>query len=224
MMRGLARGIPGGWVGLIGGGLVAAIGFVSYWRWSRMVATLRVLPVAIAGAALVATSHTLWPRFFFFGAGFAILIAVRGVFESLRPALPRAVESRGPAIATGALALLAIASALTVPRAWQPKQDYEGALAFVTAQRTASDAIVTFDMAGAAYKAWPDPGWLRPADVSELGGIERSHARTWAVYAFPTRLSAVQPELWQHLQSDYRTAARFPGTLGEGTIYVMVKP
>jgi hypothetical protein len=224
MLGGLARGIPGGWIGLVGGGLVATIGLLSYWRRSAIVATLMVLPVAVAGAALVATSHNLWPRFFFFGAGFAILIAVRGVFGALRLVLPRRVESRGPAIATGALALLAVASATTVPRAWQPKQDYDGALAYVTAQRTASDAIVALDMAGTAYAAWPDPGWLRPANADELGGIERDHVRTWVVYAFPTRLSAVQPELWQRLRSEYRTAARFPGTLGEGTIYVMVKP
>jgi hypothetical protein len=57
-----------------------------------------------------------------------------------------------------------------------------------------------------------------------LARIERAHARTWILYTFPTRLAAIQPELWKRLQTEYRPAAEFWGTVGGGNIVVKVKP
>jgi hypothetical protein len=121
-VRGLNSGIPGGAVVLLAAALVGSAGVVSYTRQSRTVAALMMLPGLLTAAAVLVMEHNLWPRFFFFCAGFAVLIAVRGVF-----AVCQILGKRGSTVATVALSAVTLASCLTVPRAWLPKQDYAGA-------------------------------------------------------------------------------------------------
>ena len=52
---------------------------------------------------------------------------------------------------------------------------------------------------------------------------EAESAKTWLVYVFPTRLTAVHPDIWQHLESHYEPAAAFPGTVRNGEVVVMVR-
>lgn len=219
MVRGLSEGLPGGLMGLIAGATVATAGLVSYFRQDRTIAITMVLPGAVTAAAVFAMGHNLWPRFFFFCAGFAALIAVRGTFV-----LAGVLGRRAGTVATALLVLLAAASALTVPRAWQPKQDYAGALSYIERERAAGDAVVTLDLATYPYEQYYRSGWTAVTSHAELERLERTHGKTWVLYTFPARLSAVQPEIWDRLQRQYRTAAEFPGTVGGGDIIVKVLP
>lgn len=218
MVRGLTGGLPGGAVLLIIGAIVGAAGMVSYSRRSGTVVAVMLLPVAITAIGMLVTAHNLWPRLFFFAAGFAVLIAVRGVFALAEMVAAR----RAPVLATAALAGLIAASAATTPRAWGPKQDYAGAHAFVERERGADDAVVIVDMSRFTYERYILSGWTAVESVAELEAIERSHPKTWVVYTFPARLSALQPEIWNRLERFYTQAGRFQGTLGGGDIVVKV--
>ncbi|HEU4564187.1 MAG TPA: hypothetical protein VFS05_06055, partial [Gemmatimonadaceae bacterium] len=218
-LRGLSAGVPGGLVAVTGAAAIALAGLASYWRRSAAVVAIMLLPALLTAVAMFATEHNLWPRFFFFCAGFAVLIAIRGVFavaERLAPA-------RAAALATAALLLAVAGSAVTLPRAYRPKQDYVSARDFIERARAAGDAVVTVDLTRFPYERYLATGWLTAASADELEAIERRHGRTWVVYTFPARLSATEPALWSRLQHAYRTAATFPGTVGGGAVIVMVR-
>jgi hypothetical protein len=169
--------------------------------------------------AMAAVSHNLWPRFFFFSAGFAVLIAVQGGFALSRLLLGQ----RGELAATVAILLVAAGSALTVPRAWGPKQDYQQAAAFVASRRTAADAVVTVDLTVFPYERYVQCPCTPVTGLPQLEAVEQSHARTWVLTTFPIRLASVEPAIWERLQAQYDTAAVYPGTVGGGAIVVMAR-
>jgi hypothetical protein len=220
-LRGVARGVPGGWIGLFAGIIVSLAGMASLARRSAGATALMLLPGALIAGALIALSHNLWPRFFFFAAGFAVLITVRGVYALAERVAPR----RGSAAATVLLIMVAGASAGTVPRAWGPKQDYAGALAWVEAERGPADRIASAGLASYALTSWLQAADVVPVEhVSRLERMEAEGGRTFLIYAFPEHLSAASPSVWRHMREQYHRVAEFPGTLGGGTIFVMSKP
>jgi mannosyltransferase len=219
-IRGLQSGIPGGLVALavVGGVLVA--GVASFWKTSSIGTTVMLLPVVILVGVLAAMEHNLWPRLFFFLAGFAALIGIRGGFALCELVAGRFASRLG---VVGASALI-LASATTVRGAWHPKQDYSGAARYVEQQKGPNDAVVTADLTAFTYLHYLAAPWDSVSGAAALTEIESKHARTWVVYAFPIRLASVDPSLWDRLQTQYRTSAVFRGTLGDGEVYVAVGP
>ncbi len=217
-LRGLARGVPGGWLTLVVAGLVTGAGLLSYWRQSRAVTGVMLVPGFLSAAAIVALHHNLWPRFFFFSAGFAVLIAMRGGFRLGELLLPVPARRLIPAAAV----LVIAASAATVPRAWHPKQDFAGAGRYIDRAAGPDDAVVTVDLTRYPYREYDRRPWTEVDSIAGLLAVEAGHRRTWVLYTFPIRLQAVAPELWQRLQTHYRKAAVFPGTVGGGAVVVMV--
>jgi hypothetical protein len=218
--RGLGQGLPGGWVSLALGGGVALLGLQRLWREDPVLVWLVTLPAVLTGATVVAMGHNLWPRFFFFSAGFAVLVAVRGGFETASLLL----GGRGRVVARWAAVAVLAVSAATVPRAWGPKQDYVGAASFVDQARGAGDAVAVVDMTDYPYTQYLKRDWHVLTDAGSLSALEATHARIWVLYTFPIRLAAVQPGVWQRLEAAYDTAAVFPGTVCGGTVVVMVHP
>ncbi|MFV1986739.1 MAG: glycosyltransferase family 39 protein [Gemmatimonadota bacterium] len=214
----LAVGVPGGALVLLPAMAVALYGAWSYFRRSSVDALAMVLPVVATATAIIALGHNLWPRFFFFAAGFGLLIGLRGLF-----ALAPRAGPRGPAIAVGLAVLAIFGSLTTVPSAWGPKQDYEAAEAFVDLNAGSSDAVVTVGMTGLPYNEWKARSWTQVTDATQLADVEESHERTWLIYSFPTSFQALQPDVWRRVDSLYREAARYSGTLGGGDIWVMVR-
>jgi hypothetical protein len=217
-VRGLGAGVPGGWPALFSVAVVVVAGLVSFWRQSAAMTALMVLPGLLTGIMVTALHHNLWPRFFFFCAGFAVAIGIRGGFVLCQMFF----KARGLALATAGGTLVVLASAFTVPRAWQPKQDYEGAGRFVDRSRSAADAVATIDLTVFPYREWLGRDWSEVTGLAELEQIEQRHPRTWVLYTFPIRLTAVQPDVWRRLEERYDTAAVFPGTVGGGAIVVLV--
>lgn len=215
--RGLGRGVPGGWAALAVGLLVAALGLASWWRQDRVGTALMVLPAAVTAAVVLALGHNLWPRFFFFSAGFGVLLVVRGGFALLEWGL----ASRGRMAARALAGLALAASVATVPRAWKPKQDFEGAARFVDTARRSSDAVAVVDLTVYPYTRYLGRDFAVLTGLDSLIALEEHHSRAWVLYTFPIRLAAVQPEIWQRLTSAYDTAAVFPGTVGDGAVVVM---
>ncbi len=219
VVQGLGRGLPGGYLTLIGASAVGLTGVVSIARRSAIVAQLLLLPVLVTAVAVLATSHNLWPRLFFFASGFAALIAVRGGFAVAN----RLFGLRGPMIATAGAVLIMVASAFTVPRAWAPKQDFGAARTWLDQARGPEDQVVTVDLTRLPYRDFYRTGWTPIDSLPDLLAVESRAPRTWVLYTFPERLAAVDSATWAHLQG-YRPAISFPGTVAGGEIVIVRRP
>ncbi len=218
-LRVLSQGIPGGLVTVVVALLVLAVGVGSYWRQSRATALLMFLPVLVTLLAVLAARHNLWPRFFFFAAGFIVLAALRGGFVLVTTVIrwqPRRIAILG---ACG----VAVLSLLTVPRAWVPKQQFQAALEFVEGERQPGDVTVAVDVAAHVYlmRGWA-PSWGLTTSLPMLDAVERSAGRTWVVYTLPARMRAVAPALADHLSPPRYEAVRiFPASVGGGEIHIL---
>ena len=78
MVRGLKSGAVGGLLAVAIGAVILLSGLISYWSDNRFAVGLFLFPGLMTSAAVLATSHNFWPRFFFFEIGFAMLLVVRG--------------------------------------------------------------------------------------------------------------------------------------------------
>ena len=218
--QGLARGVPGGWVALVAGLAVMLAGVWSFARRSTSTTLLMLIPVVVTAGVMLATAHNLWPRLFFFAAGFAALIAVRGAFLLCEALLGQ----RAITVATAGAIVVGAASLFTVPRIWAPKQDYAGALAFVNGAREPNDAVVTVDMTRLPYRDFYPTDFVAADSLADVAAVEQRATRTWLLYAFPERIAAVDTVLWRHIESRYHEIRRFGGTVQGGTIVVTRTP
>jgi hypothetical protein len=221
-MRSLQIGFTGIAVVLCGGVLVLA-GWINLLRRQARAAWAMVLPGIGGGALMMLIGHNLWPRFFFFCMGFALLITVHGGMETAR-LVGRAV--RLGAVPTQKLGyalagLMILASAATVPRCYAlPKQDFTGAMAYVEQQRRAGDSVVVVGLAEHVYPTYYAPSWPVADTVEQLAALRSENGRTFVVYTLPIELRAVHPDIWKALESDFETVRVFWGTLGGGEVYV----
>jgi len=226
-LRGLTRGLGTEGV-LVVAGLVIACGAWSYYHENRLVFALFTLPGACTAIGAVLARGTMYPRFYFFLIGFAILILVRGLMV-----VPRWIVARwpgrsakaGPGLATalsaGLAAVLLASSAFSLLRNYRyPKQDFEGAIRFVDAEREAGEPVVT---AGAStfpllqYYAEP---WESVENVEQLTAIRRRGRAVWAVYTFPRYLESFSPPLAEMIRTEFTVTRVFPGTVGDGDVFV----
>jgi len=231
--QGVARGVPGGAFTLVLALGVFALGVRSYARQSPAVLAVFFTPALVTLAALLATKHNLWPRMFFFGAGFYVLVALRGIVEWTRifsfGQLPGLLDR----LTMAALSLACLANAASLPLAWRPKQNFEGPRAFLAETRRPGDAVVTVGMTALPYAAYFTEPWqsvdtpdaARPdsqRSLDALLAIEAAHPRTWIVFTTPPQLLARQPLIWQRIEKEYIAQREtFWGTLGGGEVVVV---
>jgi len=211
---------------VFGGALMVALGWLSLLRRSAQSALILVLSPVIAGGTMVALGHNLWPRFFFFAMGFALLIVVHGamIFPTLITdrftSLPLA-QSLSATAGLATACLMIVASAVTVPRNYaHPKQDYSGARDYVERQRGPNDVVVAVGLAGVAYRSYFAPTWSVAQTEAELDALRQGRKNVWLIYTLPVEVKAYRQDVWQIIQSDFAIVKVFPGTLGGGEIVV----
>lgn len=230
-IRILQRGIPGGataalgLLALVAGGLILLAGAHGYWRQSRIVFALFMLPVLTTFAGALLARGTMYPRFFFFLLPYAILMVVRG-FE-VTASWPRRVTGpsasaamRGRRIANGLAAGAILAFALSLGANYRyPKQDFGGAVAYIESNREANESVL---LAGAVQgpiqqyyeRTWP--AVESPAAIDSIAGA----GGYWLMFTFPRYLEHDSPALMSHIDEVCRTRQVFPGTVGDGDIVV----
>ncbi len=215
-LLGLIRGVPAGAVVVPIALAVVLVGFLGAWRRDRVATALATLPMALLGAALLASGHNLWPRFFFFGAAFVVQWAVHGGFLVLERLMP-AHASR---VGQGGLAVITAASLVLLPRAWSPKQDYPAAVAWLAEHRGPNDLVAGSAMMQLPINAWLGADWPIVSDSTPLAELERGRSGAWVAYTFPIRVEVAEPELWRALQERYQVATVIPATIGGGEIVI----
>lgn len=233
-VRSLRLGVLG-FPAMICGLALVASGWLSILRRDRLAGIALVLPAFLGGATMLVLEHYLWPRFFFFSMGFAVLIAIRGAMTLpswiLNAKWPRAFLSLLPrAGSRGVLGqraglilacLLILASVLTLPKLYNlPKQDFTGARDWVERSRASDDRVVAVGLAGVAYGRYFAPQWSVAQSRAELDSITRGRNNVWLVYTLPIQIKAYRPEIWDAIQRDFQTVEVFPGTLGGGGVFV----
>lgn len=221
-IRNLKIGFSGSTI-LICGAAFVLLGWWSIMRRSPRAGFAMVLAPVMGGGLMLALGHNLWPRFFFFAMGFALLIVAEGAFY-----VPRVVASLislpspgvwGMRVGTAFMLLVSAASALTIPRCYAPKQDFGGARDFAEQIRK-GDRVAAIGLAGTVYQRYLAPHWSFPKTAPELRAALNENPNLILLYSLPIELRAFHPEVWKVVEADFETIRVFPGTLGGGEVFV----
>jgi hypothetical protein len=202
---------------------VAMFGLASYWRTRPEFVGLFLLPPIFGTIVTVGIGHHLWPRFFFFTFGFAVLVVIRGIMVAANwisrkinsPKLKR--DFLGSALSIFVILL----SAFSMPSAFGPKQDFGGALEFLGDLAASNDRIVVVSLTSLPFREYYQQDWTEIKSASELEEITSQPGRTWLVYTFPEVLGSIHPDVMSMIQKDFSLVKDFPGTVQSGTIYVV---
>jgi mannosyltransferase len=226
-LRGLSLGLGTAGV-LLGAAVVVLSGLWSYWKESRLVFALFVLPVVVTAMGAFAGRGTMYPRFYFFLIGYGVLILVRGVFY-----LPRVIvgilpgEAKGSTKFAGALAgvlagILLLASAYSLKKNYEfPKQDFDGALRFIDAEKKDSGPVLTAGATVFPYQQYFGRQWQEVKTPAELEAIVGRGQPVWLIYTFPRYLEAAAPGVPDVIRKEFTVLRVFHGTLGEGDVVVV---
>ena len=130
--KGMQIAFAGATVGIIAC-IIFGTGLYQFQKTEPLVVQVLILPVIVTIAVMVALGHPLFPRSFFFTIGFGALIVVRGVLTLTQIGGQWGhLEERTIAIlGTVACVCMIGISALSVPWAYAPKQDYGQAISYV---------------------------------------------------------------------------------------------
>ena len=224
-LRGLTLGLGTEGV-LVGAALVVTCGAWSYFKQSRLVFALFALPGVLTALGAVLARGTMYPRFYFFLIGFAVLILTRGVMVIPRwiaahwPGFPKV--DPGPALTAVLATVLLASSTLALMRNYKyPKQDFEGAMQFVEAERKDGEAVVTVGAAIYPYRQYYAKPWEGVETVTRLQEICRQGRTIWLVYTFPRYMEIGEPALTEMIRKDFTVVRVFHGTLGGGDVFVV---
>ncbi|MEX2048849.1 MAG: glycosyltransferase family 39 protein [Gemmatimonadota bacterium] len=231
-------------VGFAGLAVAAAVGVAGTWvvvRRDWRLGALYVLPVLLGVATTVGLGRPLRPRFFFHLSGFALLVAVAGIFVVARALArwgqagrshdagddePQPHLGRAPRPAAeqwligGAAAVTLLASLAILPRAYTlPKQDFEGALAYVSAARSGGDAVATLGLTTLPYHDYYRSGFDVVDSVTDLDRLLAEHEVVFVLHTIPIFLESTAADLAARLVPSAEVA-RFRGSLGDGDVVV----
>ncbi len=221
LVKGMKIGFTGS-VLAIAAFFVFGCGLFSFIRKEPLVVLLLTIPILVSIVVIMGMGHPLFPRTFFFTMGLVVLIIIRGttVLGYLMGNLFRLSSSRSNLIGVVLCAGLIIVSAMSVPKAYAPKQDCSGALKFVEERKEPGDIIVTVGVATIPYNSLYNVDWEEAETLEELNSIRFRAERTWLLYTMSLHLKSVYPDIMSVIQSDFKVEKRFYGTLGDGTIVV----
>ena len=193
------------------GSIIGLLGLSTIAKRNFTGALLCVLPTLLGASTLVLLGRNLWPRFFFFCAGFYLVVAVAGF---ARPS----IVGR-PRIAGALLASALLAFCVKLPVVWKaPLQDFVGARDFVEAQRDTGDVFVTLGLAQFPFEAWLETDYVPTQSVEEIEAALLPAKRAYALSTFPIYLESRQPEVAGWLAEHGVEEHRFYAWIGGGDV------
>ncbi|MCB9830858.1 MAG: glycosyltransferase family 39 protein [Planctomycetes bacterium] len=203
----LAAAVPALVFGLVGLRRLAAT--------DRMLPAMVLLPALIGGGCMIGLGRNLWPRFFYFELGFAILVAVAALVPG-----PRRDEGRGRRfwrLAAGSALIVGSALTIVTSRPFMPKQDFAAAASF--ADTLPAGRVVTVGLARMPCADYLHRPYLAVDDRAELESLLDGRD-LWVLDTLPIWLEERRPELARLIADRGRIERRFPGSLGGGSILV----
>jgi hypothetical protein len=101
-----------------------------------------------------------------------------------------------------------------------PKQDFLGAMHYVDAHRKPSEPVVVTGLAIFPYQKYYGRDWPEVQTGAQLAAAHVPGKSTWLIGWSPIYIQMRQGEIWKAVVSEYSLVHDFPGTLGDGIIYV----
>lgn len=224
LFRGLAQGWGAGHAAVgaavvAAGALVFLAGLVGFWRDRPLFALLAILPPFLLYGGSLATRGVLYPRFFFFSIGPMLLVAVHGLFE-VGASLARVTGRPGPGRllpVVGVAAGIAVSLA-ALPRNWRlPKQDFEGAIAWVESQAAPGDSMLSTHVY--PVNEFYGKSWGRGCSREEIDTARRK-GPTWVLWTLPYQMRAACPEFLEVADRECPSPKVFPGSVAGGDMRV----
>lgn len=226
-LRGIQDGLGIGMVGLLLCIIIFVSGLLSYAKENRVVIALFLLPAVITCVATVVLHRPIFPRFFFYMMGFALLITVRGAMNTgkyLEKAI--VIKSLRKVIRNGLgvflIILLIFFSIFPLKHLYSfPKQDYIGAMNFVNTHRMDYESVLTVGSCiFTPYHRYYNKDWQHIKNMEQLENILAKGSRVWLIYTFPIYLKTGDPDLMAFINKNFTTVKVFRGTVRGGDVYV----
>lgn len=200
--------------------LVAVIGGCVLWRRAPLLVAVYAVSIPLALALLMSLNFRIWPRYFFVDIGFVFLCLCTGA-HALCGWLARVLRAPGlrlPLFGAGVVVSSAASLFLLARNYEHPKQDFDGALKLIAAQRQAGDIATSLGLAAEPVKSYFAPDWPVVANAQDLSALEARAARVWVITAFDDHVRPEQNEALARIRGHYLLVRELDGTLGGGSV------
>lgn len=203
---------------------LSVLGAVAMPRRGAIFAPVVLVHILLTTAILLALGMRIWPRFFFADIGFLLLLIVLGV-RFCCDLGARLAGGRGarPFFAAAVLAMVALSALLALRNYSSPKQDLAGAYAWVEATRRPGEPVIAIGYAGNAFRDHFHADWQTVFTDEDYRAAMAVPGPVIVVVAFPGRSFRSLPALAADRDTVLAEARYFPGTLGDGAVYVLTR-
>ncbi|HAI96701.1 MAG: hypothetical protein CL866_00075 [Cycloclasticus sp.] len=224
-LRSLEIGFGGGTF-LLAGGLITLVGVGSFYKRNKLALAIFISSILVTFLVAFFARGTMYPRFFFFLAGFFILIGVRGVMVTTsfcaKFFFPRnqhhKVVQQLPLLV---MLVIILVSAFSMLRNYQyPKMNFEGAIEWLETEVGQSGIIVTAGVAAWPYRVYYGVDWPEVKTAEDIDRLKSPDSQLWMVYTFRRYMQQSAPEVSAIIERSCTEQKRFHGTLGGGDIVV----
>lgn len=198
--------------------IVLAAGWVRVLRHDAVTAWVVPLSIIVTVGLLLAAGMRIWPRYFLVDVVLFLVLAVAGV-AAVADALARGRAARVLAWTGWGLGV-ALSAVWGVQNYKYPKQDFAGAIAYAESQAETGDRFATFGLSALPVVRYYRSGWAVLDDPAALDAALAEPGALWIVIGFDDHSRARYPQVFGRLERDFERAAKLPGTLGGGTVYV----
>jgi len=205
--------------------LVVIVGAVGLARREPAMLLVYAIHIPLTLFLLRLLSFRIWPRYFFTDIGFIFILIVLGVVLIVKwvaQRLGRPTEGllARRLLAAATAAMIIVSLPLLMRDYSAPKQDYVGARDWVQARLAAGDRVGAVGLATVAYGSYYRPGWRSANSLEELHALRRAGSRAWILVSFPHQTQGAHPDVMAEIARDFDRVAVFPGTLGDGAIWI----
>ncbi len=211
---------------LAAGSAIVTLGWVSYLKGQRLVALMLVLPMVLNVGALGLMRFGAYPRSFLYLMPFGILVLIRGAFVLSDQARERFPKLGAKWRLEYALPIgLLLGAALMLPQNYRyPKQNYTDSLAYAREQAAPNDVIASVGYLASGYRAYYGPDLAFPESAQALEALHGPGHRVWLLYSFTRDMRRHFPGIRDYIEEELEIHRVFPGTLGDGNVYLAVSP
>ncbi len=219
LAEGLQYAFPGGAYNIPALLFVTAIGVWSYLRQGLLSWGVLMLPFIVIFAILVGLGELIFPRFLLPFTVFLFLVGVRGGYVLAHLFIPTLTMKQIAAIGLAAV----LASALMVPRAWQPKQEVLAAYRFIQESLEPGDGLACIGTTTLLLQDYLGLECPKVDKLEDLLTIEAAHRRTWFVYTLPLFYISRHQDVWNRIHSQYTVEKTTGSTVHGGEIVILLK-
>lgn len=202
--------------------LVLVWGAVALWRRAPLLVGVYAVSIPLALGLLVLLDFRIWPRYFFVDIGFVLLCLAFGAQDLCGrvAGLLRLPKLEKPLFGAGVI-VASLASLVLLARNYEhPKQDFDGAMQLIAAQREPGDVASSLGLASEPIHSYFAPDWPVVRNEDDLARLARNARRIWIVTAFDDHVRPEQALALAQVQRSFVLVRKLDGTLGGGAVKV----